>query len=131
MAIATFTIAIDRPPRKDGTKEADFPRVTVFGRQAENCERYLAKGLLVGIEGHLQTGSYINKTGDKVYTTDVVADRVEFLEWANEKNNSEPNQNSPSNNQIENHQAQNFTNDQQKENYQMGFQPLGEEDIPF
>ena len=81
MAIATFSIAIDRPPRRDGTKETDFPRITVFGRQAENCEKYLVKGRLVGIEGRIQTGSYTNRNGDKVYTTDVVANRVEFLEW--------------------------------------------------
>ena len=53
----------------------------MFGKQAENCERFLAKGRLVGIQGRLQTGSYTNKDGATVYTTDVVADRVEFLEW--------------------------------------------------
>ena len=80
MAIATFSIAIDRPPRRDGTRETDFPRITVFGRQAENCEKYLKKGRMVGVTGRIQTGSYTNKNGDKVYTTDIVADRVEFLE---------------------------------------------------
>lgn len=80
MAIATFMVAIDRPPKKDGTKGTDFPRITVFGRQAENCEKYLKKGRLVGITGHIQTGSY-QKDGQTFYTTDVVADRVEFLEW--------------------------------------------------
>lgn len=81
MAVATFTIAIDRPVRAGGEKQTDFPRVTVFGKQAENCEKYLAKGRLVGIQGRLQTGSYQKKDGATVYTTDVVADRVEFLEW--------------------------------------------------
>ena len=81
MAVATFTIAIDRPVRAGGEKQTDFPRITVFGKQAENCEKYLAKGRLVGIQGRLQTGSYQNKDGATVYTTDVVADRVEFLEW--------------------------------------------------
>jgi single-strand DNA-binding protein len=81
MAVATFTVAIDRPVRAGGEKQTDFPRVTVFGKQAENCEKYLAKGRLVGIQGRLQTGSYQNKDGATVYTTDVVADRVEFLEW--------------------------------------------------
>ena len=80
-AVASFTVAIDRPVRAGGEKKADFPRVTVFGRQAENCERFLAKGRLVGIQGRLQTGSYVNRDGNTVYTTDVVADRVEFLEW--------------------------------------------------
>ena len=81
MAVCTFTVAIDRPVRAGSEKQTDFPRVTVFGKQAENCERFLAKGRLVGVQGRLQTGSYTNKDGATVYTTDVVADRVEFLEW--------------------------------------------------
>ncbi len=81
MAIARFSVAIDRPPRRDGTKETDFPNVVVFGRQAETCEKYLSKGRMVAIEGRLQTGSYVNRNGDKVYTTEVVANRVEFLDW--------------------------------------------------
>lgn len=81
MAVATFTVAIDRPARQGKEKQTDFPRVTVFGKQAENCERFLTKGRLVGIQGRIQTGSYKNKEGATVYTTDVVADRVEFLEW--------------------------------------------------
>ena len=85
MAVATFTIAIDRPVRAGGEKQTDFPRITVFGRQAENCERYLAKGRLVGVQGRLQTGSYQNKDGVTDYTTDVVADRVEFLEWRQDR----------------------------------------------
>ena len=98
MAVASFTIAIDRPVRAGGEKQTDFPRITVFGRQAENCERYLAKGRLVGIQGRLQTGSYQNKDGVTVYTTDVVADRVEFLEWGDRQQNGfAPRQNASSN----------------------------------
>ena len=81
MAVATFTVAIDRPTRAGAEKQTDFPRVTVFGKQAESCEKYLAKGRLVAVEGRLQTGSYQNKDGATVYTTDVVANRVQFLEW--------------------------------------------------
>ena len=80
-AVATFTLAIDRPTPTGKEKKTDFPRITVFGRQAENCERFLVKGRLVAIQGKLQTGSYTNKDGQTIYTTDVVADRVEFLEW--------------------------------------------------
>jgi single-strand DNA-binding protein len=79
MAVAKFTVAID-----DGfgeKKRTNFIPVTVFGKTAENCEKYLAKGRLVGVQGKIQTGSYTNKDGATVYTTDVVADRVEFLEW--------------------------------------------------
>lgn len=81
MAVANFTIAIDRPTKQGKEKQADFPRIIVFGRQAENCEKFLSKGRLVGIQGRIQTGSYKNKNGDTVYTTDVIADRVEFLEY--------------------------------------------------
>lgn len=81
MAVATFNVAIDRPVKQGGEKQTDFPRITVFGKQAENCEKYLAKGRLVGVQGRIQTGSYQNKNGETVYTTDVIADRVEFLEW--------------------------------------------------
>ena len=83
-AVVHFTLAIDRPVR-DGEKQADFPRVIVFGKQAENCEKYLKKGRLVGVQGRIQTGSYQNKDGDTVFTTDVVASRVEFLEWGEQK----------------------------------------------
>lgn len=70
MAIGNFTIAIDRPTKGE-EKKTDFPRITVYGKQAENCEKFLAKGSLVGIQGRLETnGQYTN----------VSADRVEFLE---------------------------------------------------
>ncbi|MCQ2547840.1 MAG: single-stranded DNA-binding protein [Clostridia bacterium] len=77
MAVARFTIAIDTG--YGDNKRTDFPNIVVFGAQAENCEKYLGKGRLVGITGRIQTGSY-DKNGQKVYTTDVVASRVEFLD---------------------------------------------------
>jgi single-strand DNA-binding protein len=81
-AVCRFSIAIDRGKDREGNdRGADFPNIVVFGKTAENCEKYLAKGRKVGIAGHLQTGSYTNKDGAKVYTTDVIADRVEFIDW--------------------------------------------------
>ena len=83
MCISKFSIAIDRPRGKDGEdRGADFPSIVVFGKQAENCQKYLAKGRLVAVAGRLTTGSYENREGQKVYTTEVTADRVEFLEYA-------------------------------------------------
>lgn len=79
--VANFSVAIDRPTAAGKEKQTDFPRVVVYGKTAELCEQYLAKGRLVAVTGRLQTGSYKNKEGVTVYTTDVVADRVEFLEW--------------------------------------------------
>ena len=84
-AVATFTMAVDRPFSKE--KQADFIRITVFGKTAENCERFLTKGKLVAVNGRIQTGSYKNKEGVTVFTTDVVADRVEFLEWREKTEN--------------------------------------------
>lgn len=83
-AVARFSIAISRPT-KDGEKKADFPNIIVFGKQAENCEKYLAKGRKVAVQGRLQTGSYEDKDGKRVYTTDVIAERVEFLEWGDSR----------------------------------------------
>ena len=101
MAVAKFSIAVDRPVRAGKEREADFPRITVFGKQAENCERYLAKGRMVGIQGRLQTGSYQDKDGRTVYTTDVIADRVEFLEWGERKEGaSSGNYGAPANQQT-------------------------------
>ncbi len=74
ISFARFSIAIDRG--KD--KGADFPNIVCFGKTAELVDKYVHKGKLVGITGRIQTGSY-EKDGSKVYTTDVVADRVEFL----------------------------------------------------
>lgn len=80
-AVSHFTLAVDRPTarRNDGEQTADFIRITVFGKQAETSERYLSKGRQVAIHGRIQTGSYTNRDGARVYTTDVIADRVEFL----------------------------------------------------
>ena len=79
-AIARFSIAIDRMPGRNGEKQTDFPNIVCFGKTAELVERYMSKGRLVGVTGRLQTGSYTNKEGQKVFTTEVVADRVEFLD---------------------------------------------------
>ena len=74
-----FTLAINRPRRNGEDQGADYIRVVVWGRQAENCDRYLAKGRKVAVSGSIRTGSYKNKNGDTVYTTDVWANNVEFL----------------------------------------------------
>ena len=140
MAIATFSIAIDRPPRRDGTRETDFPRITVFGRQAENCEKYLKKGRMVGVTGRIQTGSYTNRNGDKVYTTDVVADRVEFIDWGDsrEENRDSFNQErrggsfnqEPSYGQQRQEQSS-FGAPRSGDQVPAAFEAIDDEDIPF
>ena len=80
-AIVNFTIAIDRQyTNAQGQRETDFIRIVAYNKQAENIKKYVSKGSLVAVDGRIQTGSYDDKDGKKVYTTDIVADRVQFLE---------------------------------------------------
>lgn len=81
MAVAQFTVAVNRPKRNGEDNGADFPRCIAFGKTAENLEKFTSKGRLIAVQGRIQTGSYKNKNGDTIYTTDVIADRVEFLEY--------------------------------------------------
>lgn len=116
MAVVNFTLAVDRGLSRDKKEEleakgqatTDFIRVVVWGKQAENCANYLAKGRLVGIQGKIQTSSYDDKDGKKVFTTDVNAQQVAFLEWGGEKKESN------------------------MDGYNMeGFHPTDSDDIPF
>ena len=124
MAVASFTVAIDRPVRAGGEKQTDFPRVTVFGKQAENCEKYLAKGRLIGVQGRIQTGSYQNKDGVTVYTTDVVADRVEFLEWGDRPQRNVKNQ------ELQGEKTRQTSMTEIEPELPRGFEPI-EDDVPF
>ena len=92
-AVTKFSLAVDKGLSKDKKQEmesenkptADFINIVVWGKQAENAANYLVKGRLVAIQGRLQSGSYDDKDGKKVYTTDVVASNVEFLEWGDKQ----------------------------------------------
>ena len=80
MCIARFTVACDRRFKKDGQQSADFPSCVAFGRTAEFCEKWVKKGVKYDIVGRLQTGSYEDKDGKTVYTTEVVVEDIEFGE---------------------------------------------------
>lgn len=80
VAIARYTLAVDRRYKKDGEPTADFLRCVAIGRNAEFAEKYFRKGIKLVIWGHIQTGSYTNKDGQKVYTTDIYVDEQEFAE---------------------------------------------------
>ena len=76
LAVARFGLAVDRIGKDKGT---DFINIVVFGKQAENCEKYIGKGKQVAIKGRIQTSSYTNKDNKKVYTTEVVAEHIQFI----------------------------------------------------
>ena len=79
-AVARYTLAVDRRFKRDGEASADFINCVVFGKSAEFAERYFRQGLKVVVSGRIQTGSYTNRDGVKVYTTDVVVEEQEFAE---------------------------------------------------
>ena len=114
-AVTKFNLAVDKGLSKEkkaemeskGQSTADFINITVWGKSAENCANYLVKGQLVGVSGRITTGSYEDKDGKKVYTTEVTATNVHFLEWAN-KDNKNQGFDAPD-----------------------GFQPTDNDDIPF
>ena len=117
-AVARFTIAIDRGKNSKGEDlGADFPSIVCFGKTAELVEKYLGKGRVVGVSGHIQTGSY-EKDGKKIYTTDVNAERVEFLDKA------------PSGDQAQT-QAAPPAQAASSPDIPQGFTRLEDDDIPF
>ena len=132
-AACRIIMAVDRPKRNgdaqgaDYVRSADFIRVTVWGRQAETCDRYLSKGRQIAVMGRIQTGSYKNRNGETVYTTDVVAERVKFLGSGQQQ--SQPQTHDK---HTETHER---VNDEQQ--MAMGFDDLpdtfmaAEDDIPF
>ena len=79
-AIERFTVAVDRRFKKEGGDTADFISCVAFGKTAEFLEKYFKKGMRIALNGRIQTGSYTNKDGVKVYTTDIIAENVEFCE---------------------------------------------------
>ena len=91
MAIARYTLAVDRRFKKEGEQSADFISCVAFGKQAEFAEKYLHQGTKIAITGRIQTGSYTNKDGQRVYTTDVVVEEQEFAESKAAGQNSQQN----------------------------------------
>ncbi len=82
-AVARYSLAVDRRFKRDGEPTADFINCVAFGRAAEFAERYLRQGTKIAVTGRIQTGSYTNKDGVKVYTTDVIVEEQEFAESKN------------------------------------------------
>ena len=102
MAIARFTLAVDRrgkkPENGSDQQTADFISCVCFGKTAEFADKYLRQGTKIAVTGRIQTGSYTNRDGQKVYTTDVVLDDIEFAESKNAQSNDAPAYNNAYNN---------------------------------
>lgn len=90
IAIARYTLAVDRRYKRNGEQTADFVGCVAFGKAGEFAEKYLHKGTKMTIVGRIQTGSYTNQDGNKVYTTDVVVEEQEFAESKGNSLNNNP-----------------------------------------
>ena len=90
--VASFNIAVNRPFKTNGEQEADFINGVVWGKPAENLANYMKKGSQIGVDGRIQTRSYDNNEGKRVYVTEVVADSVSFLEPKGQSQNNKPQQ---------------------------------------
>lgn len=95
IAIARYTLAVDRKFKKEGEQSADFISCVAMGKNGEFAEKYLKQGTKIAIEGRIQTGSYTNKDGNKVYTTDVIVEGHEFCESKSSQNQLQQNSNGP------------------------------------
>ena len=95
-AVARYTLAVDRRFRREGDASADFVPCVAFGRAAEFVEKYFRQGIKIAVVGRIQTGSYTNKDGQKVYTTDVVIEEQEFAESKSASGNTAPANTAPS-----------------------------------
>lgn len=105
VAVCKFNLAVNRNFKsKDGQQEADFPMILTFRKTAENAANFLRKGSLVGVTGRIQTGSYEDKDGRRVFTTEILADSVQFLEPKSSNTNNAPS------NQSNSYQQQPNTN---------------------
>lgn len=90
MAIARYTLAVDRKFKRDGEPNADFINCIAFGKNGEFAEKYLHKGMKILVEGRWQSGSYTNRDGQKVYTNDCVVESCEFAERKNANQSERP-----------------------------------------
>lgn len=127
VAVARFTLAVNRQYKKEGEQQADFVNIVTWRKTAENTANFLRKGSLAGVGGRIQTGSYDGQDGKKVFTVEVVAENVQFLEPKSA--NNAPNSNGNTNGYQ---QQQNAT--QSNYNNQEVFNPSGtidDSDLPF
>lgn len=135
IAVCTFTLAVNRQRTKNNENpSADFIRVTAWGKLGENCSRYLQKGRKAAVRGRIQTGSYTNKEGRTVYTTDIMAEQVEFLGAPQSGQNQENGQYRDNPQQPVNNYQPPAPQDQQMsmdDELPPGFQTIDEDDVPF
>jgi single-strand DNA-binding protein len=139
VAVANFTVAVNRPfSNQQGNREADFINCVVWRKPAENLANYMKKGSLIGVDGRIQTRSFDNQEGNRVFITEVVADSVQFLESRGSSQDRgsqpgyQPNQNPPQDNNY-NKPNDNYNKPNNDDPFANNGQPidLSDDDLPF
>ena len=134
LAIARYTLAVDRRFRRDGEATADFINCVSFGKTAEFAEKYYRQGLKIVVSGRIQTGSYTNREGQKVYTTEVVVEEQEFAESKSASQGSGGNTSNNRGNNTTNHSSNNGSNSSSDPYPADGFMNIPDgidEELPF
>ncbi|MET3683841.1 single-strand DNA-binding protein [Alkalibacillus flavidus] len=137
VAVANFTLAVNRPfSNQQGEREADFINCVIWRKQAENLASYMGKGSMVGVDGRIQTRSFDNQEGKRIFMTEVVAESVQFLESRNSNQGKQGGQPGNTSNQTQQNQG-GFQ--PQQESQSSGQEPfdnaepvdLSDDDLPF
>ena len=134
LAIARYTLAVDRRFKRDGEAEADFISCVSFGKTAEFAEKYYRQGLKIVVSGRIQTGSYTKREGQKVYTTEVVVEEQEFAESKSASQGSGGNTSNNRGNNTTNHSSNNGSNSSSDPYPADGFMNIPDgidEELPF
>ena len=134
LAIARYTLAVDRRFKRDGEAEADFISCVSFGKTAEFAEKYYRQGLKIVVSGRIQTGSYTNREGQKVYTTEIVVEEQEFAESKSASQGSGGNTSNNRGNNTTNHSSNNGSNSSSDPYPADGFMNIPDgidEELPF
>lgn len=125
VAVANFTLAVNRPFKTNGENEADFINIVVWRKPAENAANFLKKGSLAGVTGSIQTRSYEGQDGKRVYVTEVMADRVQFLDTKGANQGGQPSTN------TQNNKQQNQTRMDEDPFAGNGQIDISDDDLPF
>ncbi len=139
VAVANFTVASNRPfKNQQGEQEADFINCVVWRNAAENLANYMKKGSLIGVDGRIQTRSYDDKDGKRVFVTEVLAENIQFLEPRGTSNQSQSSYGQSNNNQGQfsqgqGHKSESFSNQNKNEPFETDGEPIdiSDDDLPF
>src|SRR5690606_27033556 len=132
VAVANFTVAVNRPFKNQaGEQEADFINCVAWRKQAENLANYMCKGSLIGVDGRIQTRSYENQEGKRVWVTEVLAESIQFLEYKKDNENESERVTVRQEQQQKSETEKKYENDFEIEQIEAEHVDISDEELPF